>query len=362
VSDFEAQLASVAGDGVLLLYGADADGFAASYFAHSALGGGVTGSPMPETRAVWNFDYDFLWLPELVESIRPSRVLCFDLPIIRETAVLETVAALVPVVIYDHHVVAADSPVSLPQVTFANSRILGGKQCNYPAAAFAAAFAAERGRVRGSDLAVLAVGLIGDRADRRNPTLFCHLREEYPRLSPAQLLRFTRELDALFRARVHCTPGGAELELSALLRDEEPSLALRRFAARYDLEAALHKVQAEIDGALRALGAVGHRSLICETLELETFCVGPIASQLAAQKAAEVVALGFPVDDRVAFELRTQNGGPDLTQVLELQGRAFTPLSAGGHPNAAGAMVQDGDATEFKRTLAEALTVYGREY
>jgi hypothetical protein len=356
-------LRPAADKGALLLYGADADGFAASYFAHNALEAGAPGSPLPRTLAVWNFDYDFVWLPELVERVRPSMVLCFDVPIIRETEVLEAVATSVPVVIYDHHVVSKESSVSLSRVTFANSRLLGGNRCNYPASAFAAALAAELspGVARNSELAVLAIGLIGDRAERRNPALFARLREEYPRLSVAQLMRFTRELDALFRARVHRNPRGAEIELSALLKDQDPSVALRTFAQNHDLEAALAKVQTEIDVALRTFAVAGGQRLICETLEVETFCVGPIASQLAAREAADVVALGFPVDDRVAFELRTRNGGPDLTRVLEVQGRVFSPLSAGGHPNAAGAMVLARDVPEFERTLAEALTIHGRE-
>lgn len=348
---------------LLLLYGADADGFSASYFLHQALAETI-GEHRLNTRAIWNFDYDFEWLPDLVAREDPALVVCFDIPIVRETQVVRAVAARTPIAIYDHHVVPSDTPTDLPGMVFVNSRVLGGPTCNYPASAFGAAFASQMlGGLPPADLVVLATGLIGDRAEGRNPRVFERLYAEFPTLDRngdggRLLFKFTHQLDSFFRAHAHDTPLGAERTLAKMIKDGGPVQALADFGKRYRLADAVQQVQYEVDRSVHELAAQGHGVLLSAVLPVETFSVGAIASKLVAQNAADVVALGFRVDHRVAFELRTGNDGPDLTKVLAIQREQFVPLSAGGHPNAAGALVSSEAADEFERTLAIALETY----
>jgi single-stranded DNA-specific DHH superfamily exonuclease len=349
--------------GTLLLYGADADGFSASYFLHRVLWERF-GAQHVEARAVWNFDYDFEWLPQLVSDTEPGLIICLDIPIIRETAVVERIADQAQLAIYDHHVVSAGTPTTLSRVLFVNSRDLGGKRCNYPTSAFGAGFAADvLDDLPSADLAILAVGLIGDKVDDQNRQLLGQLYSCFPALAPGvtdgvSLFRFTHRLNCLFRARVHETPAGAEDALAAMLASGDPARALTEFDARYRLSEAAREVQHEIGQSMEELIAKPHGDLLCAVLPIDTFSVGAIAGELAERRIADVVALGFPVDGRVAFELRTSRGGPDLTSVLSIQEKWLVPLSAGGHPMAAGALISADAVDEFKRTLADALAAY----
>jgi single-stranded DNA-specific DHH superfamily exonuclease len=358
IGRFDDALSPLSGGGsVLLVYGADADGFCASYFAHRVLAR-LTPPPRITSRAVWNFDYDFVWLAELVAETAPAVVLCFDVPIIRETAVIDEVVRLAPVAIYDHHVIPRETRLDFPRLTFLNSRDLGEPTSNHPASAFGAAFAAHaRGGLTIGDLVVLAAGVVGDRAEGRHRELIAHLREHVAAFRSDALGRiasFTQSLDALFRARVRQTPEGAEEALAELLDTRDPADALDEFSRSYGLFDAQNDVQEEIDACLRELRNSNGRRLLSRVLPITTFSVGAIATRLARDHAADVIALGYPIEDRVAFELRTA-GGIDLTKLLRKQKRYLHHLSSGGHENAAGALVYADQADEFERTLARAL-------
>src|ERR1039457_2833013 len=70
----------------LILSNADMDGFAASYFVFKSLQASSGGRAI-QSRPVWNFEYDFRWLPKQLTSLRPDLLVCVDLPIIQEPAI-----------------------------------------------------------------------------------------------------------------------------------------------------------------------------------------------------------------------------------------------------------------------------------
>lgn len=350
------------GSRVLVLYGADVDGFSASYFVHRIIAKEAAEAGWQVTRrAIWNADYDFLWLPSYAEHVGADLILCFDIPVMRETEIVRACAGKHAVAIYDHHVIAAEKIAAVPEVTYVNSRVLDPEGANHPSSAFAAALAVHRLQsIASAELLVLAAGLIGDRADRRHAELFDLLSRDFsnvlhPPQNDAPLAKFSRALDAMFLARYGETPEAAEVDLAELLEGCEAGSALDAFSARYRLSEAEDAIRTDVSRVLAELGTRPANGLLCEMVEMETISVGKVASALARKEIADVVTVGMVVGDRAQFELRTPDAnGTDLTELLDEQRRHLEPLSSGGHPNAAGALVEAGEAERFMHTLAEA--------
>jgi single-stranded DNA-specific DHH superfamily exonuclease len=88
---------------------------------------------------------------------------------------------------------------------------------------------------------------------------------------------------------------------------------------------------------------------------VKTFNVGILATVLAKRSVAPVVAIGFEAGDRVQFELRiSPDSGIDLTAILRKQRAEFAPLTSGGHPMAAGALIWKKDTQRFANSLRNA--------
>ena len=190
------------------------------------------------------------------------------------------------------------------------------------------------------------------------------LWHQFPALLDDRLLsrplinRITSRLNALFRARPGDTPVDAQRELYLLMRSCAAEIAFARFCLQYKLDEAQQMVTDEVQPALEFLRAVepSKEGLLCHVLDFRTFSVGIVASVLAVQDHAPVVALGFKAGDRVQFELRTsRNNNIDLTGLLKEQRRSFTPISSGGHPKAAGALVRIADVNKFRNSLQKAI-------
>jgi len=67
-------------DRICLLYNADADGFTASYFVLGIIDSLTRPQPANvQTRAVWNYEYDFSWLPDFVADNNPAVIISVDI-------------------------------------------------------------------------------------------------------------------------------------------------------------------------------------------------------------------------------------------------------------------------------------------
>lgn len=70
------------------------------------------------------------------------------------------------------------------------------------------------------------------------------------------------------------------------------------------------------------------------------------------------MALGFRKDDVVQYELRVGKSSKlDLIRVLQAQRELFAPLTSGGHPRAAGALVTARDIGRFESSLRQAVEI-----
>lgn len=355
------------GDRVLILYNADADGFVASYFVYKTLrliNNGTTFKVL--TRAIWNYEYDFEWLPHYLSRRSADVIICLDIPIIQEKKIIRKIATTHRIAIYDHHILPDLGIANIKNLLYLNSRILDVKVENHPTSAFTAAIASQLGAIVEPEYLVLAMGLIGDRALKRYPELFEYLQIDYPELLEnnnewkSQLASFTSRLNALFRAYPGKTPPKVQASLAQMIASRNPFIALERFSQRFKLEEAQALVNKEVAFVLNKLTTTENfdkdNIILCLVPGMRTFSVGIVATILAEQRFSSIVALGFVSKDRVQFELRVaEENDIDLTKILQAQHKLFKPLTSGGHPKAAGALVRRSDVDIFCHTLKVAV-------
>jgi len=165
----------------MVLYNADVDGFAASFFVYRyLLASNKIQTNQFQSRPVWNYEYDFQWIPQFVEQTKPDLVVCVDIPIIQEPNVLNAVQKKCRIVIYDHHVVPPNAEIPPDKTLFLNSRTLSGSNEDHPASAFSAAAANQIGSLSIRDLPILATGLRGDWALKKYPEFAEQLEKLLP--------------------------------------------------------------------------------------------------------------------------------------------------------------------------------------
>ena len=354
----------------LILYNADMDGFAASYFVFKSLQASSGGRAI-QSRPVWNFEYDFRWLPNQLTSLNPDLLVCVDLPIIQEPAMLREAANKCPVIIYDHHVVPSNLPPPPGNVTFLNPRVLGLPSDNHPASAFTGAAAMTQNAIIRSELLLLAAGLKGDWALDKYPAVMEAMKQfapsfaQSPLESHSPLARFTARINALFRARPGAQLPLLQSRLATLIATQPVERAIAIFADDFELERAAADTQREVNLYLDILTqdarSPSENGVFFAVPEVQTFSTGLIATLLAKRNVAPVVGIGFQAGDRVQFELRiAPQTRIDLTQVLQAQRAEFQALTSGGHPMASGALILKSDCRRFADTFRKALTrLYG---
>ncbi len=349
---------------ICLLYNADADGFTASYFVLGIIDS--LSRPQPanvQTRAVWNYEYDFAWLPDFVADNSPAVIICVDIPLIQEPDVLQKISDSCEILIYDHHI-PPENIDPIPRVFYANSHLLEAEDVDYPASFFAAALAFGANAAAHVDIPVLACGLCCDNCLFTNKQMTKFLWQGFPALmdAPADskppLKRLTSRLNALFRANPGHTPADAQRDLYMLLRSLPAEDAFIQFRRQYNLDNAQWLITQEVQPALEHFRAAEPSSdgLLCEILDFKTSSVGIVASVLASQDHAPVVALGFQIADKIHFDLRTnRDNSIDLTKLLKAQRSYFTPITSGGHTKAAGALIHTDDFQKFQTSLQKAI-------
>ena len=236
----------------VILYNADMDGFAASYFAFKSLQARF-GNLAIQSRPVWNFEYDFRWLPDYLLLLKTDLLVCVDLPVIQEPAMLQEAAKRCPVIIYDHHVVPSNLPPPPGSVTFLNPRVLGVPSDDHPATAFTGAAALTQNVIIPSELLLLAAGLKGDRALDKYPALMEAMKQfapsfaQSPLESRSPLARFAARINDLFRARPSEQLPQLQYRLATLLATQPVDCAIASFAEEFELEKAATDTQREVN-------------------------------------------------------------------------------------------------------------------
>jgi len=348
----------------LLLYHADADGFCAGYFISRVLRQYDRQNSTPvTTRAVWNFEFDFAWLPEYCRQSDPSIIICVDIPIIEAVDVLRKISGNPKIVIYDHHVVWK-SPEDHENVLYVNSRLLDSNQADHPAGYFAASLAYKSGILRKEEIALLACSLHCDKSLGNNEPVLSFLAREFTALPGRSISinsvikHFTSQINIYFKGNPQKTSGKLLHQVADFIDNHSFVETTLWFSENFDINDADKRVSREVGFFLRLLrnAVVSEEGLLCEVLACETFCVGIIASVLSAEKRAAVVAVGYHAGDKMAFEIRTrEDNNVNLADLLKKQRDNFIPLTSGGHPKAAGALILSKDIGRFRRSFRKSL-------
>lgn len=348
---------------ILLLYHADADGFCASYFLFRLIEFEKNAKTLPIVpRPVWNQEFDFAWLTRICNRLKPAAVVCVDLPLIHAERVLQKVAADRPVAIYDHHVIDHDLP-EIENVHYVNSRHIDSKKRDLPASYFAASLALRADKLKNRDIPLLACGLSGDKSLGRNHPVATYLSEEYSEMfadagqMDSFVRRFTSRINVLFKSDPLKNPEKAQRELVELLDEHTVEDAFSWFSIRYNLSEAETRVSKEVEflKGLLHKNKPRRNEPFCQVVACETFCAGILASVLAAERFAPVVAVGYHAGKKIQFELRTHEKSKiDLTALLRKQREEYQPISSGGHPAAAGALIAASDFQLFRESLNKA--------
>ena len=354
--------------GVLILYNSDADGFSSAYFIYRKLMDSCGKEPTNiYFKAVWNYDFSFDWLAKYVSDKTVSLIICLDLPIIQEPDILRNIVSTnKEILIYDHHVVPKEY-VPIEGVYYFNSRILDAEKKNHPTAIISALLADGTSDLVSEEYLIAALGLLGDQALHLYPEFYSLLQLKYGNLFDSENLwdtsfgKLTSLVNALFRANPSKEPKGIHPSLLRLVRDEMGFMdIIDVLDGQYNLRLAEAKVRDEVDYYTKKIAndraTYSNGELTCLVLPMKTFSVGVVATILAKDNFSSFVAIGFNAGNRIQFELRrTDAEERSIIDALKVQKKYFTPLTSGGHPMAAGALIKKGEEKEFCSSFSRAL-------
>jgi single-stranded DNA-specific DHH superfamily exonuclease len=353
---------------ILVLYNADADGFCSSYFIVKSLCSEGNYNNII-TKAVWNFEFDFDWLPGLVDSAKPEVVISLDTPIIQEPQILKLISSQTEVLIYDHHIVPKNF-IPILNVSYINSRLLDDNKENFPTTFFISSLFYTDKSFEHNDFIILFCGLHGDYYFNKNDDLKMIAESNFKSLfdgfsdRKSKIDLYTGKINSLFRAFPEKTPHNAQQFIIQKLSSFSIEDTLNLFDKEYQIAEAQKKITSEVNNAIEKIKSVPCKGdICCEVLQFKTFSVGIVSTVLAFQKYAEVVSIGFKSKTKIQFELRThEDSKVDLTVLLDKQRNDFTPITSGGHPKAAGALINKSDADTFCKTLTKSFkSLYNRE-
>lgn len=346
----------------LILYNADVDGFVASYFIYKLII--LLTKPNDRkilTKAVWNYEFDFAWLSKYVESRNVDNIICLDIPIIQELVILNKIARKHKIAIYDHHIVQNRYSTEFENILYINSRLLDTNRINHPTSAFAAAFAHESSQLSMSEYILAAIGLFGDHALYHYPSLIRMLQQKYSEFFDtsdiwnSKIGVYTSKLNSLFRAYPSQTPSKIHKDVHSLFHTNNPIDALDKLVSMYEIEKAQRLVQEDVKRAINEFKSIHIEKVLCEVVKMTTFSVGIVSTLISREKTDSIIALGFISGSRIQFELRTSDKNEfDLVQILTLQRQYFQPLTSGGHPKAAGALIKSKDLNDFQISFKKA--------
>ena len=347
---------------IRVLYHADADGFCSSVFVHKVLRhlNPNLDRCQIQSRAVWNFEYDFQWVSDWIARERGEAVIGLDLPLAENQEMLDKICRDHKAAIYDHHVIAPRSVPNRPGSLYLNWQMFEPDGVNHPACAFAAGVMERLGGLSESDEILLGAGLLGDRALDNYPDLLrkvCSIAGEFPERGPSPSF-WKGRINARFRACPGETPLQAEQSLIQYLDHYAPWKAFELFSDEYQLEESSEAVTEEVGRIVGMLERSPWKRVdscvYWRLVNLETFSGGIIASIFAERKVAPIVAIGTTWEGRVQVELRTApNANINLGELLQSQKDRFSPLASGGHPEAAGALLKRGQEKHFIESLRE---------
>ncbi len=364
---FHEQIKQYKNSGILILYNADADGFVSTHFLCRIYNKIARKQSRLFFKAVWNYEFKFEWLEEYLFDKSISLVICLDLPIIQEPEVLHSLTLSgKKFLIYDHHIVP-QKYLPIEGVSYFNSRLLDNEKSNHPTSIISALLADHVVNLTYNEYLIAAIGLLGDQSLHLYPEYYSLLQEKSRDLFNSDNLwksrfgKITSLINAFFRANPSKNPKDIHWVLLNLIQKEDDFInIIDSLNSKYGFEIAQKMVNDEVNYYINKLSNSYteqiNKEFICLVLPMRTFSVGIIATILAKRNIAPMVAIGFNADNTIQFEIRRADSEKrSIIDILNIQKKYFTPLTAGGHPMAAGALVKKGDENKFCISFTKAM-------
>jgi nanoRNase/pAp phosphatase (c-di-AMP/oligoRNAs hydrolase) len=362
IQEASEHLSSLPGGDVAILAGADPDGYVAANFVKFAVAA-LFPEKKVSLKTFATFEYLFEDAPEFVEKSQASSVVCVDVPIIQEESVLKEISARASMMICDHHMVPANAP-SIPNVKYLNPRLGKTAPIRLPSSLFLYELLAETSRVSPGDCIPLASGLLGDGALHQFPDLIRTVEELLDQrpinedLLGSRVGFLTRGILAWFQYYPRRSPDFWLDDFHQTNRVDWDDL-VERFARSNDLKRIIETleeaIRREVDGALKAASADDASPILVHRLSSLHFVSNIVANQIARHVSKKIVLVQFSFGDQMQTEIRlTRDLKANIVDIFNEQRTNFKPLSAGGHPTAAGAIVKREDNERFLMTFREA--------
>lgn len=341
---------------ILICYNSDADGLFAAVFLYKYFKNFNKNIQIDE-KPIFNFQYDFEVIETYVAEKSYDLVFCVDLPIIQETNVVNFIAEKCKLIIYDHHMILNYEKNKLNKnILYVNSRDIDlDTTCTY----FSAMLYSTHSKFNKNDLYLMTIGLIGDWAFDKNPWVKQKIVDYFSIDSIQTLNNYTKKLNGYFRANTNLVYSDIVARLALVKPNSDVVEQLNIIGDNYQLDSCIQIVDAEIKSFVDLIVQEFEQDEVkvyCQILACRTFCVGVVASILAQRFSHTLFSLGFESNGKVQFELRTnRENNIQIVDVLREQRKYFSPLTSGGHPKAAGALVPLAEEINFKNSLNLAL-------
>lgn len=341
-------------DSIHCWYGADADGMVSIGIIITLLQKqlGVESRRITKS-SIDNYGYDMREPMGELRSSLPDAVIGVDIPIHQAIDALTELDSLVlSALFYDHHVMKEGTSflLSLKKILYLNSRIIG-YSCNHPASYFAYCISEELGAPIPSWL--VSAGLHGDRALERYPEI---VKKVEPSVSYRKLCTLLNAVGRFHDEQVRSRG------IQAVMRICGEQLSWKEFEDSYEYAELTEYSECISDDVRKEVSRILRRTSISENLIIDIahspyFIAGVIASIIASQRDGTIVAIAQTNENRTQIEFRLgKNASVDLINVLQVISDKVATLSFGGHPAAAGMLIEGIDAKDVVAAVSTVLS------
>jgi single-stranded DNA-specific DHH superfamily exonuclease len=353
----------------LIAHHADADGCIAAVFVDEFLRKSYP-SIHCKVLPIANHEFTFRKLEDSVLADEPKIIVTLDLPIHQEPSVINSiVGAGCKLLIYDHHVQQNSVGV---RGSVLEINPLREAMPSHPASYFGYSLFHTQFPVLSDRLWLLGVGLIADYALQNYPITVSLLspkgdllngyRIEDPTSAYKTTLgKIASRINAGYRYQMDSISSICFRAVKQAFEIDDPKTF---FSAELPIFKELKRLQdrlnSEIDRECHLLKTLARRTInppsVFYISQSHHFIAGILASKLAGKDPKLVSVVCFRHRDIMQCELRRgRNVLVDLTDVLTRQSNYFRCISSGGHPAAAGALIQADRVEEFYTSFLRAL-------
>ncbi len=332
-------------DNIIVIFHNDADGIASAALfsiflkSHANREPYLISQPMPVDKN----------LMQKIKTTIPSKIVFLDLAIDQSRDLLEKISRIASVLIIDHHQISKNS--NEKNIVHFNPRF--GKPDVYQSNSYLTYKIFSEIMDMSSWLWIAGIGIIGDYDVSDSMDLINEIKKKYPSISIEPLLRseLGRIVDMISatRATKSLTP---EQLVHLLIKAKN----LEAFSKNREIMDSYEKIEMEIAGIMVDFEKSAERfpGIIFYDMTSEYNLRSPISTKVSEMHPDKLVVVHQTVGSRIKLSARNQTRRFDVSKLLQQACRGLG-ASAGGHANAAGAMLKKDDWEKFRERLIKSV-------